>query len=202
MADDIEEVKKMTVEERIEKLREIEKKKNEEIKKAHELLVNSEVELKEKEEERQKLPIPQLKVEDDATLFGEEEKDMYKMKRFASKTPTEKKEKELVLEEAVAEEEIKLTPEQMAEQQHYRMQLIKEPAEQLYNEIKNLYEGIENKGYVNPNEQQKIENIQYAMDKKVEDIESGAYNASNYVANTLDKTQEMAHKMKSMYKGH
>ncbi len=196
--EDIDELKKLSVEERIQKLKELEDKKKEEIKKAHELLKTSEEELEDKEKEKQQIPIPQLKSVDVTGLFSSEEKEIFKTKRFES---SEKKE-ETDLEEAVFTEGEKLPPEQKADQVQYRIQLSKEPTQELYSEMKNLYQGVEQKGYMNSEEKQKIENIQYAMNKKVEDIESGAYNPSQYVANTLDKTQQLAEKMKSMYKGH
>ena len=82
MAEDVETVKNLTVEERIEKLKEIEKKNKEEIKKAQNMLRESEEELEEKEKEKADIPIPQLRSVDIGGLFTEEEKQIFKTKRF------------------------------------------------------------------------------------------------------------------------
>lgn len=193
--EDIGELKKLSVEERIRKLKEIEDKKKEEIKKAQDLLKNSEEELEEEGRKKRQIPIPQLKAVDVGSLFSGEEKEIFKTKRF------ETVKKEEALEDAVAAEGEKLTPKDVREQEQYRIQLSMEPTKELYSEIKSLYQGVEQKGYMNEQEKEKIDNIQYAMNKKVEDIESGAYNPSQYVAATLDKTQQLAEKLKSMYKG-
>lgn len=197
--EDIDELKKLTVEERIIKLKELEKKKKEEIQNAQDLIKKSEAELEENEKQKKQIPIPQLKAVDLTQLFTEEEKQIFNTKRFETKKPI--KEEELLLEETIATEQAR-KPEMMnLAEQEYRIQLSKEPTKQLYSEIKSMYQEIQDKGYTNPEERQKIENIQYAMNKKREDIETGSYNPSQYISQALNKSQELADKIKKMYRG-
>lgn len=200
--DSINQLKNLTVEERIRKLKELELKKKEEIKEAQDLLRQSEVELEENEKQKRQIPIPQLKVVDASQLFSEEEKAIFATKRFAQKSPVKDVEKEKPLEETIAiEQERKPEFFQQKEQEQYRIQLSMEPVKQLYSEITSLYQEVQEKGYVNGEERQRIENMQYAMNKKLQDIKSGEYNPSQYVAKTLLKSREIADKIKGMYKG-
>ncbi|MBW2992816.1 hypothetical protein KY345_06390 [Candidatus Woesearchaeota archaeon] len=195
----VENTKKLTVEERIRKLKEIEEKNKEEIKKAQDLLRESEEELEAKEKEKAEIPIPQLRAVDIGELFSEEEKQMFKAKRFEKEKP--KKEEE-VLEETVAEEEKKLTPEQIElAQKQYRTQLSKEPAAELYNKIKNIYQDVQSSGMMTTEQANQINNIEYALDKKQQDIEKGEYNPSEYAANKLVTTQQIGEELKKKYKG-
>lgn len=197
--EDMEEIKKLNAEERIRKLKAVQEKNKEEIKKAQELLRESEEELEEKEKEKAEIPIPQLRAVDLGELFSEEERQMFKAKRFEGKKPEEKEE---ALEETVAVEEKKLTPEQIKQvQQQYRTQLSQEPVQELYNKIKNIYQNVQQTGAMNPDQANQINNIEYALDKKKEDIEAGEYNPSEYIANKLVKTQQIGEELKKKYKG-
>jgi hypothetical protein len=198
MADELDDVKKLSVEERIKKLREIEQKNKDEIKKAHELLMLSEEELEEKEKEKAQTPVPQMKAVDIGELFTEEERQLFRAKRFDEKKPAKKE----ALEETVFSEEKKLTPEQIeAAQQQYRTQLSKEPVGELYNKMKNIYQNIQASGAVSPEHVNQINNIEYAIDKKKEDIEKGEYNPSEYVANKLVAVQQIGEDLKKKYRG-
>lgn len=194
---ELKDLEKLTVEERIKKLKEIAKQKKEEIENAQKLLKKSEAELEEKEEEKKQTPIPQMKAEAEESLTTAEEKDLFRTKRFEG-TETKKP-----LEETVSEERIDEShKEKISEEESYRLQLSKEPARELYDEMKNLYSEVQDKGYVNSDEKQKLGNIEYAVNKKKEDIKEGSYNPSEQIAETIDHTQQLASKVKMMYKGH
>jgi hypothetical protein len=196
--DDVEDTKKLSVEERIKKLKEIQKKNQEEIKKAQDLLKSSEEELEDKEKEKIDIPIPQLRAVDIGELFSDEEKQMFKSKRFGKETKSKKGE---ALEDTVEVEEKKLTPKQIQEaQQQYRIKLSREPVEELYNQIKNIYQNAQQKG-VTPDQLSQINNIEYALDKKKQDIEDGTYNPSEYAAHKLVKIQEIGEELKKKYSG-
>jgi hypothetical protein len=198
MANDIDNLKKLSVEERIKKLKEIEKKNKEEIQKAQDLLKKSEEELEDKEKEKADIPIPQLKAVDIGGLFSEEEKQIFKTKRFDEKKPGKKE----ALEETVAVEEKKLNPEQINQvQQQYRIQLIKEPTDELYSKMKSIYQTVQSSGTISADQVNQVNNIEYALDKKKEDIDSGEYNPSEYVANKLIVTQQIGEELKKKYKG-
>jgi hypothetical protein len=198
MANEIDELKKLSVEERIKKLKEIEQKNKDEIKKAQEMLKQSEFELEEKEKEKESTPIPQMKAADIGELFTEEEKQLFKTKRFEEKKPAKKE----ALEETVFSEGKKLKPEQIEQiQQQYRTQLSRKPVDELYDRMKNIYQNIQASGAVSPEQVNQINNIEYAIDKKKEDIEKGEYNPSEYVANRLVAVQQIGEDLKKKYRG-
>jgi hypothetical protein len=198
MADEIDDTKKLSVEDRIKKLKEIEKRNKEEIQKAQDLLKQSEFELEDKEKEKASTPIPQLKAVDIGELFTEEEKQLFKTKRYEEKPRAGKE----ALEDTVAVEEKKLTPEQIEQAQHqYRNQLSKEPVNQLYSKIKNIYQNVQASGTMSADQMGQITNIEYALDKKKQDIESGEYNPSEYAAHKLVSTQQIGEELKRKYKG-
>lgn len=199
MADeDIEETKKLTVEERIKKLKEIEKKNKEEIQKAQNLLRESEEELVDKDKEKADIPIPQLKSVDIGALSSEEEKQMFKAKTFKDDVPQKKE----VLEETVFEEEKKLTPEQQQQaQQQYRTQLSQQPIEQLYDKVNDIRGNVSSSGYMNEQQQKELNNIEYALDKKQQDINDGEYSPSEYAANKLVSTKQVGEELKKKYSG-
>jgi len=194
----LEDVKKLSVEERIKKLRELEEKNKEEIRKAQELLKESEEELEDKEKEKAEIPIPQLRAVDIGELFTEEEKQMFKAKRFKEEKPKKKE----ALEETVEIEGKKLTPKQVEQaQQQYRTQLSREPVKELYNKISEIRQDVQGTGYMTAEQQSQIVNIEYALDRKREDIESGEYNPSEYAANKLVATQRIGEELKKKYSG-
>ena len=80
---DIEELKKLSPEERIRKLKKLQEKDKEEIEKAQNLIQESEDQL-EKQEQTKKIPIPQLKAVNIDALFSPEEKELFKAKRFVA----------------------------------------------------------------------------------------------------------------------
>lgn len=112
---EIEELKKLRPEERIRRLKELEKKRREEIEKAEEMIRSSQHELR-VEEELRDIPIPQVKAVNIEQLFGAEEKQVFKTKRFVTEeavevapTPTttqtrQREERERSLEETVSRE--------------------------------------------------------------------------------------------------
>ena len=199
MADDINNVKKLSVEDRIKKLKEIEKKNKEEIKKAQDLLRESEEELEEKDKERADIPIPQMRAVDIDALFSEEERQMFKAKHFRE---DKHKKEDIVLEDTVSVEERKLKPEQIEiVQQQYRTQLSKEPIKNLYNKVNEIRQNVSSNGYMSEEQQRQVANIEYALDRKREDIESGAYNPSEYAAHKLVSTQIIGEELKKKYFG-
>ena len=93
---DLADIKKLPPEERIKKLKELEAERKKEIEEARKLAAQSEHEIA-LEEIRRDIPIPQLKAIDVDTLFTQEEKDLFKSKRFTGEKI--KTEKEIVPEQ-------------------------------------------------------------------------------------------------------
>ena len=73
---ELDELKKLSPEERIKKLKELQKKDREEIENAQKLIFESEEDMA-REEEVKKMPIPQLKSIDIESLFSSEEKELF-----------------------------------------------------------------------------------------------------------------------------
>ena len=176
---DIEELKKLSPEERIRKLKKLQEKDKEEIEKAQNLIQESEDQL-EKQEQTKKIPIPQLKAVNIDALFSPEEKELFKAKRFVAEKRKEleeslipeKKPAEL---EQIAEQAPGLTPEQEQAQTQYLNQLSQKPAEDLYDRIKGIYQQVKETGEMTPDQIGDLNNIDYAMRRKMQDIEAGKY---------------------------
>jgi hypothetical protein len=81
---EIEDYKKLPPEERIRKLMELTEKDKKEIDEAQRLIKETKLEVEEEKEKKLKIPIDQLKAEDMTQLISEEEKEMFRTKRFVS----------------------------------------------------------------------------------------------------------------------
>ncbi len=204
MKEEIKELKKLSPKERIKKLKELQEKDKEEIKQAQELLKQAEDE-SDVEDELRDIPIPQLKAVDIDELFSSEERELFRAKRFSSgkkkkeKKEKEKKEKPSALEN-IAETAPKLSPEEEQHHIEYLQELSKKPTETLYNETKNIYSNFKERGYVTPEEQKKLGNIEYANKSTFKAIRTGEYPEGQI---TKDVAREMVliEKMKhAMYK--
>lgn len=178
--DIIKELKKLSPKERVEKLKELQKKDREEIEKAQRLLRETEEEIS-RQEETEKIPIPQLKAVDIDALFSAEEKELFKAKRFAAEPgrKVEKPKEALPAERAelerIAEEAPILTQEEEAAQVQYLDQLSQKPVEELYNKVKNIYQQVKAAGEVTPEQMNELNNIEYANRRKMQDIQAGKY---------------------------
>ena len=140
--DILKELKKLSPKERAEKLKELQKKDKEEIEQAQKLLQETEEEIT-RQEEAEKIPIPQLKAVDIGALFSPEEKELFRAKRFVSERSREEKTEEAKIQkkaelEKIAEEAPKLNQEEAANQAQYLNQLSQKPAEDIYNKVKNI----------------------------------------------------------------
>jgi hypothetical protein len=142
---EIDEIKKLSPEERIKRLKELEDEKRKEIEEAEKLIKESVVEIEQAEDIKQKIPVPQMKAVDIDNLFTQEEKQVFATKRYqdsklktADEKKPEEKPEETTLEDAVWEEQKNLTEEQIAQQRQYGEQLATEQPTQLYEMAKEL----------------------------------------------------------------
>lgn len=88
---DLDDIKKLPPEERLKKLKELEESRKKEIEEARKLAAESEHEIA-LEEIKRDIPIPQLTSVDVDMLFSQEEKDIFKSKRFTGEKIKEQKE--------------------------------------------------------------------------------------------------------------
>lgn len=182
---DLDDIKKLSPEERIRKLKKLEEEKRKEIEEAEKLIKESEGEIEEEEKIRQKIPVPQMKAVDIGNLFTAEEKQIFATKRYQdsrlSVTEEEEKdkkpaEKESTLEDTLWKEQPNLTEQQFEEQRQYGEQLAQEGADQLYQMAKEVYNGFKETGQV---DQGKLYALDVAARRKEEEFPGGMYKASS-----------------------
>ncbi|MBD3313995.1 hypothetical protein GF345_06135 [Candidatus Woesearchaeota archaeon] len=142
---DLEELKKLGPEDRVKKLKEIEENNRKEIEEAQKLMTDSLREIEIEDKIKRDIPIPQLTSVDVDTLFGQEEKDMFRTKRYDSGPSREQKADES-LEESIEKEKMKeLPPEamkqytQQLEQISSRLEEFRNMGEEHFNQYKQDY---------------------------------------------------------------
>ncbi|MBT4651812.1 hypothetical protein HOC13_04815 [Candidatus Woesearchaeota archaeon] len=189
------ELKDLSPEERIEKLKELEKKKKKEIEEARELLRESEEELRSEEEFKEKVPIPQVAIEGSEGL-SKSEKEILELQKGRKEESGE----EESLEEAVAREKIEGIPEGITPD--YVARLSQEPTQNIYQEMKNIYSAFDEKGYVSSEEERRVGYLGSAIDRKLEDIQAGRYSLTEEVAQAALLTQQIGSALRDVYKRH
>ncbi len=195
-----EKLKELPPEERIKKLKEIEEESKKEIEKAHKLLKTSEEELEMKKEEKRKIPIPQLRSIDIDALFSQEEKDLFKVKRFIAERKKEEEVKEKPLEQTVAETQLDLTPEQVQQiQVEYGLKRDTEMAN-IYNRVRDIYNQAKETGYVSPDQMKQLTAAVYAIGEKQQDMQTGNYpSAGENVMKQIGVVYEMKKKLEDRW---
>ncbi len=206
---DIKELRKLSPEERIKKLKELQEKGKKEIAEAQKMISESEEQIA-KEQELKDIPIPQLKSVSIDELFTAEEKALFKAKRFVEeRIPAEEKiEKppEAKPLEAVAEEAPRLTEAEEQAHIHYQVQAQQEAqraAGDLYNEMRNIYNEVRETGEITPEQLDRVRIIQYADIEKVEQMRRGDYSPteSQAVARRLVASQRIGDWLNRFYRG-
>jgi len=178
--DDLKNIKGLSPEERIERLKKLTEKNKKEIEEAQRMLVSSEEEIEDKKKELSHVPIPQIKSISIDTLFGKEEKQIYDTSRF-TKTEAEGAEEEKRLEDNIEDELPKLTEKQIEQAEKLSMQ----PAKKLYNMVKNLYKDVKENGELSEDDMEKAGSIMYAIKMKEEDISQGNYKRTSEEVNEI-----------------
>ncbi len=82
----------------------------------------------------------------------------------------------------------------------YITSLSQQPAAQLYQQMSALYQTVETKGYMNAEEQRRVQYISSAMEKKLEDVGAGKYSLTEEAARATSLTQQMSEVVRGMYK--
>tara|TARA_Y100000310_G_C20529544_1_gene737730 strand:- start:153 stop:779 length:627 start_codon:yes stop_codon:yes gene_type:complete len=196
------ELKNLTPEERIKKLKELEKQKKAEIVAAQKMLKESEQELTAKDEWKRKVPIPQIAIDAVGELSPAEKEVLVTHKGLKSE------EKEIVEEKSVREEvqedleeiaaRIKTAPEVL--QSDYAAALSQEPIQNIYQELKDIHQAVGEKGYISATEGRKIEYLSAATEKKLEDIEAGNYSLTEELENMAMLTKQIGSSLQSSYR--
>jgi hypothetical protein len=197
------ELKDLPPEDRIKKLKELEKKRKEEIVEAQKLIKESQDELTARQEWKDKVPIPEVAQEESAGL-SEDARQILKEQRgtlqpqkqyVVTDTPPQKRETASPLEETVHEEALHHDVPPAVLGAEYTAHLSQEPIGSLYHEMSALNESIGAKGYMNPEEQRKVEYMLGAVEKKIEAEHAGAYSFTEETARAASVTQQLGARM-------
>ena len=190
--------------ERIKRLKVIEENKKKEIAQAQKLIQESEDELTEVKKWEDKVPIPQVAKEDMKDASAAEKEILKAHRGFTEEKKEDKKVeplpkvKEAALEEMVKDSKFAASPEMM--QSQYTLQLSQAPIKNLYQEMANIYKQVQDKGYLNSEEQSRVQYLSSAVEKKSEDVDAGRYSFSENVARAASLTQQLGEKLWGVYK--
>mgnify|MGYP007123672362 CR=1 FL=1 len=153
--EDMENIKKLSPEERIRHLRELEKQNQEEIKKAQDMIKESEDEIAIEEKVKQ-VEIPGSESVDVARLF--------------------KNKKEEDLEETVKKEKIKVSKEELRHQQEYLSQL---PTQRIEQRAEYLQQRFEQTGYVTNEQRSELGQMYQEIRQREKGLSQGTYKSSS-----------------------
>ena len=189
MADEIKGLEKLSPEERIKKLKEIEEKSKKEIAEAQKMIKQSEGEIEEKKKFEEKVPIPQLIAQEERTLESTEEKEMMEAQRGRKLAPGEiKAQEKKSLEEQLRTEHIE--------------ELARRPAEELKQRMADIYQRAEaHGGKLTQEERGEVYNITKAESEKIYAMKTGEYPAEQMggALEAISATFSMGKRLRSMY---
>jgi hypothetical protein len=189
---DIKDIKKLSPEERIQRLKKLEEEKRKELEETEKLMKQSVAEFETQEKIKREIPIPQVTAVDINELFTQEEKQMFAAKRYQKAAPEEEeKPQEATLEDEVLQEQPQLTAEQIEEQKQYGQQLAAAQPNQLYQMARDAYNEFRETGQVD-------QGRMYALDVATK-MKDDASPAGGYKAPT-EEAQEQFGSVKSIIK--
>ena len=203
MATKLKEIKKLSPEERIKKLKEIEEENKKEINEAEKLIKDSIKEINIKEEIRD-LPIPQIKAVDIESLFSPEEKEVFAAKRYKESRHVEEETTEKPLEETVEQEKPEITKEELAAHAHYQIlanELRREPTENVVQELENIYQQAREGARITGEQMTRAYAANVVARERQQEIESGTYGRiDEQVSNQLNIARQIFKSIQDKYK--
>ncbi len=194
---EIDEIKKLSPEERVKRLKKLEEEKRKEIEEAEKLMKESVGQLEREEEIRRKIPVPQMKAVDIGQLFTKEEKQIFAAKRYQKADTAEEeiveetKPEEKTLEDEVLQTPTQLTHEQAEQQRAYGEQLAQGQSGQLYQMAREAYNEFKETGQVD-------QGRMYALDVAAR-AKDASFPGGEYKAPT-EEAQEQFGSVKSIIK--
>lgn len=183
-------------EEKIKKLKELEKERKKEIEDAQKEIKKSEEELTERRKWVEKVPIPEVAQEDLAGL-GEDGKALVRTHRFKSKEKEsdeeeEDKKEKVSLEETVALEKAELPPEAVDVAYDIKREgvtpyaaLTERPLPEIQKDLAEIYETGKERGYITGEE---AKTVQYALQEVERREEAYAFTESTAKRSSLIKS--------------
>jgi hypothetical protein len=208
-------LKELPPEERIKRLKEIEKEKKREIEEAHKLLQESEEELTEEHRWKEKVPIPEVAKEDLEEL-SQEGKQLLKLhKGLRGKLPAEE-EKETVtprrkkdsLEETVEQEKIALSREAQgleygsSRESRFGMEykaVSERPLGELYQDALALKHSVQEKGYVSRDDERRAEYLTGVVEDRLRAAEEGEYSMTKDIARAASLMMRIGEEIQTVY---
>ncbi|MBI2662330.1 hypothetical protein HYX11_02635 [Candidatus Woesearchaeota archaeon] len=218
----VNDLKKLSPEERIKKLKELEEQKKKEIEQqkkdieqdkkeiedAEKEIKNAQEELNEKRKVKEKVPIPEFAKEDLEGLSEEGKQILSAQKGIKKEVFSENEEnkqsgknisrEEISLEETLSKEKVELQQMQVK----YELQLSHKPMQDLYSEMVNIYKRAEEKGYVSQEEERRVHYLSSAVEQKLEAVEEGSYSLSQELERTVSTVKQLSEGLRGMYKSH
>ncbi len=215
-------LKNLPPEERIKKLKELEQKRKKEIEEAHQLILQSEDEINERNKWEEKVPIPQVATEDGKELSLEEKeilkvhKGLKEKKQETESATTEKKipskKEEVSLEETVEREQVRINPQALRGEyslggapgarsvnMEYVATLSQKPTGDLYQEMSTLSHNVHEKGYISQEEGRRIEYLTGAIEEKMKAVEAGRYSLTEEAAEAASITKQLGLQLREAY---
>ncbi len=202
-----ENLSRLPPEERIRKLKELEKKRMKEIAEAQEKIKESEEEIRERLKWLEKVPMPEFAKEDLEGLSEEarqvirERKDLKEKRGEGSEEGAESRRKEeLSLEEALAREKAELPPEARAVEYGIHLASLR-PMQEIYRELAGIREAAEEGGRVTREQAGRAEYLGRAIEEKFAAAEGGNY--PGFTREVAEKglfSQEVASKVRALYR--
>ena len=208
-------LKSLPPEERIRKLKQLEKQKKEEIEEAQKQIRESQAELTQQRKWKDKVPIPEV-AKDDLEGLSVEGRELLKVHRGVrgkkaeeEESPSPGRKKEVSLEDAIASEKVALPPEARGMEYgpqpgkpldlDYTRQLSQRPMEQLYQEIAGLSRAAEEKGYLNREDARRVDYLTGAVEEKFRAADEGKYSFTEEVARAASVTQQLGAQLQNVY---
>ena len=206
MAVDLKEIKKLSPEERINRLKKIEEENKKEINEAEKLIKDSIREINIQEEIKD-LPIPQIKAVDIESLFSPEEKEVFAAKRYKDLRVrhVEEETTEIPLEETVEQERPEITEEELAAHAQYQIlanELRREPTENVMQRVEGIYNQIRETGEITREQINEVYAAESVARQRQEEIGRGTYGRtmSEKVSDQLGITVGITNWIRNQYR--
>ncbi len=212
-------LKDLPPEERLKKLKELEKQKKKEIEDAQKLIKDSEVEITERHKFKDKVPIGAVAA-DDLEILSDAEKEIVAAHRGIKKKAKVEEETKKKRISAIVEEEEEAAEKRSRQEKEgsleamargapelpealrnseYAAHLSQKPMQNLYNEITKINHAVEDKGYISREEERRVQYLASAVERKLEDVQAGRYSFTEDVGRAASLTQQIGEKLRGMY---
>jgi len=190
-------LKDLTPQERLKRLKELEQKKKKEIEEARKLIQESEKDITAEHKFKEKVPIPEVGLENLQGLSEEGRQLLMVLKDLKEKKKQEepiKKIKAVLDSEDTLEETItRINPIPIQVQNtEYALHLSQRPMQDLYREMSGIYESSQERGYMTSEDQKKVAYISAGVQHKIEAIDDGSYMANKDLTSKLSATKELS----------